>query len=464
MAEAREESLSRLDQMFKEAEKAAVDDWLDDLYTHLVEGDRYLKQVVDHTLLEQLGAAGLPGAVDMFWGAIPAIFAYPPKEIPWIMREAMKRFAKKKIHGHPIIPPTTIVPEQRWNAFLKRATKGDVVDGSGDIWGTQKYQQLDWRWIQALLDSYLTPQNGKLYGQPGQVIPIGDNVRIGLVGDWGTGTAAAIKVIEAAAAAKPDYLVHLGDVYYSGRDSSFWHRLDHTAEETKKFVDLWPKTIVSFALNSNHEMYSKARGYFSDALRAKPFLAQKRASHFLLENDGWQIFGLDTALAAKPYLYMDPALTTQQTDFLSHHVKPNKKVILLSHHTGLSIDGTRVCDAIWSQIERALGRQPDYWYWGHIHNGIVYNGVGRTPAARNHTMCRCVGHGAVPYGYAWGLEEYTGDGKPIAHFSHEKRGATHEVKNGFATLDLKGTVITETFFDEDGCCVWSPTPEVALIE
>lgn len=466
MTDIRQEDLDRLDQMFEEAEKAAVADWLDDLYTHLVEGDRYLKQVVDHTLPGQMGSADQPGAEEMFWGAIPAIFAYPPKKIPPIVRYAMKRLAKIKVHGHSIIPQTTIKPEQRWNEFLKRAEKDGVVDDSGDIWGTQKYQQLDWRWIQSLLDSYLTPKKDKLYNKAGQVIPIGDNVCIGLIGDWGTGTAPAIKVIKAAAAAGPDYLVHLGDVYYSGRDSSFWHRLDHTAEEKSKFVDIWrkkAKNITSFALNSNHEMYSKARGYFNDALKSKPFLTQKRASHFLLHNGDWQIFGLDTAWAAKPYLYMEGVLTEDQTSFLAAHVDPNKKIILLSHHTGLSTDGTRVRDKIWGQIETALkGRQPDYWYWGHIHNGIVYNGVGRTPEARNQTRCRCVGHGAVPFGYAWGLEKYKGDGKPIAYFSHEKRGSSNELKNGFATLELSGTAITEKFFTEDGECVWSAAPGMAV--
>jgi len=394
----------------------------------------------------------------MFWGAIPAFFAYPPEELPRVLRHAMKRFAEIQVDGHSIIPPTTIVPEARWNEFLNCAEEEGVVDGNGDIWGTSKYQQLDWRWIQALLDTYLTPKNDKLYKKEGQVIRIGDKVNIGLVGDWGTGTAPATKVIAAAAGRKPDYLVHLGDVYYSGRDSSFWDRLDDTEEEKHKFVDLWRqnvKGIESFALNSNHEMYSKARGYFEDALKNGPFQAQKRASHFLLQNDHWQVFGLDTAWAAKPYLYMEGALNEDQTDFLGAHADPKKKVILLSHHTGLSTDGTRVRDALWGQIETALKRQPDYWYWGHIHNGIVYNGVGRQPEGRNHTKCRCVGHGAIPFGLAWGLEKYRGDGKPIAHFSTKSRGSSgNELMNGFATLELDKEDIAERFFTEDGSRAW----------
>ena len=37
-----------------------------------------------------------------------------------------------------------------------------------------------------------------------------------LIADWGTGTAEAKALLQRVAAHKPDVLIHLGDVYYSG--------------------------------------------------------------------------------------------------------------------------------------------------------------------------------------------------------------------------------------------------------
>src|SRR5262245_16112780 len=43
--------------------------------------------------------------------------------------------------------------------------------------------------------------------------------RVALVGDWGTGAQPAIQVLREIASFKPDVLVHLGDIYYSGTPS-----------------------------------------------------------------------------------------------------------------------------------------------------------------------------------------------------------------------------------------------------
>jgi len=65
--------------------------------------------------------------------------------------------------------------------------------------------------------------------------------------------ATAKKVSDLITVMKPDYTVHLCDVYYA-----------RTAdEEDAKFTSLWPEgTSASFTLNSKQEMYSGALGYF----------------------------------------------------------------------------------------------------------------------------------------------------------------------------------------------------------
>ena len=42
------------------------------------------------------------------------------------------------------------------------------------------------------------------------------DARVALVGDWGTGAQPAVQVLKQIATWKPDILIHLGDIYYSG--------------------------------------------------------------------------------------------------------------------------------------------------------------------------------------------------------------------------------------------------------
>src|SRR5258706_13696501 len=83
--------------------------------------------------------------------------------------------------------------------------------------------------------------------------------KIGVAGDWGTGTESAYGVARELGSHAPDYTIHLGDVYYSG-----------TSQEYQDyFLASWPRgTKGTFALNANHEMYSGGNGYFETALKA----------------------------------------------------------------------------------------------------------------------------------------------------------------------------------------------------
>ena len=89
--------------------------------------------------------------------------------------------------------------------------------------------------------------------------------------------------LDDSSGAQADYIVHLGDVYYAGT----------TGEESGNFVDLWPKAYASgnsFTLNSNHEMYYGANGYFKTALGSgAPFAHQKNTSYFALTYGDWVV-------------------------------------------------------------------------------------------------------------------------------------------------------------------------------
>ncbi len=124
------------------------------------------------------------------------------------------------------------------------------------------------------------------------VVTLPDQCRVILMADWGANNdhAANIRDLvkkEVEKASVPIYLVHLGDIYYSGMRS-----------ECLTFLLNWPLRDEngpfkgrSFSLNGNHEMYSGGDGYFNIVL---PQLGQK-ASYFVLRSSKWDFYGLDTA-------------------------------------------------------------------------------------------------------------------------------------------------------------------------
>src|SRR5690349_9807595 len=126
----------------------------------------------------------------------------------------------------------------------------------------------------------------------------GQIVRISIAGDWGTGTEEAAKVASSMLDFRPDYTIHLGDVYYVGDIEEMNENcLGQTADGYKGV--LWPKgKLGSFSMNGNHEMYANGNAYFDVFLKVLgiPNSTDKTqlASYFCLQNDYWRLLGLDT--------------------------------------------------------------------------------------------------------------------------------------------------------------------------
>jgi hypothetical protein len=327
------------------------------------------------------------------------------------------------------------------------------VDAEGQIWGTGKYQQLDPGWAEAgavWLEHVFTGKHPFPNNPP--VIPIPDSVQIALAGDWGTGDwrsaanpAPSTDVARHLAFLEPHITVHLGDVYYAGTSEQEQHLL----------VDLWPAGPKgSFTLNSNHEMYSGGSPYFDVALANSKFALQNQSSFFALENDKWIIVGLDSAYySSEAGMYLDGSLGNDgvQVGFLKAQVEKGKNVIVLTHHNGLSDDGSAT-NTLWGQVMSAFPANagPAVWYWGHVHAGVVYRN--HDPQGRN-VACRCCGHGALPWGQAPVFNS------PPKVLWYEKRPADdrdipQRVLNGFAVLYLDGPDIDEVFYDENGGAAW----------
>lgn len=275
---------------------------------------------------------------------------------------------------------------------------------------------------------------------PAHPCKIANSARIILLADWGTGVPRARKVGEAARlcleqaaqAGREVHVIHLGDVYYSGWD----------AEYDDHFFPFWPVRpdeagkYGSWSLNGNHDMYSGGHGYFDHLLADPRFARQERSSYFSLENDYWQILGLDTA-------YNEFDLFGNQAKWVleTRSAQAQKKGVLLTHHQPYS--GYEAApDTILKLLAPAL--QKDLvlaWFWGHEHRCAFYD-------PRNHIQYgRCIGHGGVPV-------LATTDALPAGvqyEFGDWVVGTEpHLARFGFAVADFDNEGMHVEYLNEDG--------------
>lgn len=381
---------------------------------------------------------------------------------------------------HKMGMPPTKIKTTDWEIWMKDVKDGPgVVAGDGTLYLEKPYAQLDFGWIESWV-YYLhykhekskdakfgkTPVTTNVTGQP--------NLTIAIIGDWGTGNrysdetfappSQLVKTAVMALNPAPDITLHLGDVYYAGKPN----------EEQNKLLKLFPKSkLANFTLNSNHEMYDGANGYFNMALSNSLFQkTQNNTSYFAVTFGNWVIIGLDTAYYDSSKMYMDGALyDAAQIKFIKDlKISSTQKIILMTHHTGLSadgksltpptFDGTNIKKPLFTQVVNALGRCPDYWYYGHIHNGIVYNNLSKAgkykcPSGASPQL-RCVGHAAIPFGKGNALFTGNKNNPEITYFAQTKMVNTSptpsnflkaRVQNGFAVIKLTATGITETFYE-----------------
>jgi hypothetical protein len=200
--------------------------------------------------------------------------------------------------------------------------------------------------------------------------------RVAVLADWGTGlygAPACAKSIEKDG--KFQLVAHLGDVYYSATQS----------EIDERFSAFWPNVLnaINRGLNGNHEMYTGGNAYFATITKA-PF--GQTSSYFAMENDNWLLGFLDTA-------YADHDLYGDQPDWLKGlaAARPNKKLVLFSHHQPYSLldhQGPNLIAKLGALLEGRIYA----WYWGHEHHCIIYD---KHPLWGVHG--RCIGHSGYPY-------------------------------------------------------------------
>jgi predicted MPP superfamily phosphohydrolase len=231
------------------------------------------------------------------------------------------------------------------------------------------------------------------------VLPMPDNTKIAIIGDWGTGAPRAQALALAIAQTRPDIVVHLGDIYYScdAREAdAFWRNI----------TAAFPAPTRIFTLCGNHDMYGGGTPYYALLDR----LGQP-ASFFCLRNTNFQILAMDTGYNDFDPLKVNTTVTWVQdgadadgrpsndnySELTWHNDKfataAGRRTILLSHHPlftlNAPIDGHAVNPRLHQQTQSWL---PDValWLWGHEHNQVIYAGF--NGLARG----RCVGASAIP--------------------------------------------------------------------
>lgn len=381
--------------------------------------------------------------------------------------------------------PQSQISTDIFSAFQISAYDIGYVAADGTLWTFGKYAQLDVMWLSALLNygiNWVFPDTIYNPYPPAKLAynkPIGtgkDSISIAIIGDWGTGAygkefggqGPAIAVMNAVRDLNPDYAIHLGDVYYCGTDASRHPR----NEEQDNFLNPWKTGIsaeeTNFTLNSNHEMYGAAKGLIEVALtKNSPFAHQNTAPYFALDYGNWIIIGLDSAYFDPSHLYMQGAVGGPEQEAFVNGLGlvsgPNKdkKIMVMTHHNPMSYDGQTITPNkkaginLLDGMKALLGKQPDLWYWGHLHLGVAYNSA--SALGKLGIKSRCIGHGAIPFGNASGM--IAGNVDYFANTPLQPTG-TKQVQNGFAVLTLqKDGKISEVFYEvtNTGACVqkWS---------
>ncbi|WIG93940.1 hypothetical protein [Myxococcus sp. SDU36] len=217
----------------------------------------------------------------------------------------------------------------------------------------------------------------------------GRPVEVALFGGFGTGEYPARYVARQLImrGERLEYAVHLGGVYYAGRQGEF------DAHVAEPLEPLLPVTTL-MTLNAGPEMRSGGTPFYCylderrGASRAKQV---QEGSYFCLASERFQLIGLDTAYF-EPGRHQEPALLSWLESVLEEGRQRGATNILLSHdapyrygqptHAGLLEDLRELA------VERA---RVDLWFWGATPYGALFDRSAALPF-----LGGSLGHAGLP--------------------------------------------------------------------
>jgi Calcineurin-like phosphoesterase len=255
---------------------------------------------------------------------------------------------------------------------------------------------------------YVPPSNGG--PQPIPLPPPASQdgqLRVGILGDWGTGEGEALAVLDQLMQQYPDLIIHIGDIYYAGtHDECINNFLGPINDARKKYK----KPIPVYTIPGNHEYYSGGKEFYNILPQINigiPHAVIQQNSFFCLQNDNWQLEGMDTGYNDHDLLKVNTEVTQLRDDEAAWHNQHladagNRKVILLSHHQlftafgniGSTYENPYLLENLQTWLSN-VNSNIVAWFWGHEHLLEVY-AVPGTPNVNLPVLGRCVGHSAFP--------------------------------------------------------------------
>jgi hypothetical protein len=216
------------------------------------------------------------------------------------------------------------------------------------------------------------------------------DVEVALVSDFGTGEYQSAYIAKQFRTRNPvfDYVLHLGDVYYAGRQSEF-------DTNFKPFLDPILARSKVFTLNANHEMYSLGKPYFAyiDERKRKSALQEQEGSYFCLRSGKFQIVAIDTAYFGQGR-HREDALQHWLARVLREGRAQNRINILLSSDHAYDYGSTDLASLLDKDLRNVVITEKlvDLWFWGNVHYGALYDRNDALPFIGS-----CIGHGGYPY-------------------------------------------------------------------
>lgn len=252
--------------------------------------------------------------------------------------------------------------------------------------------------------------SGKMLNHTGQKFDSEDTVRVACMADFGAGTKEADYNAKAMMINfTADWTWHLGDVYYVGTEAEIDSNIFGKPPANTKYGVTWPMgELGTFAVNGNHEMYSRGYGYFDywmPQIGAKDEEGKQlgqETSYFMLENDYWRVVALDTGYETYGKIFENEDLTQNEAviKWLTDVAKIGdptdmRGIIFLSHHQYFSAYEEGFPQTAQQLSDILPGNRTYLWLWGHEHRLSFYD-LNNNDDIDMYAYGRCLGTGGFP--------------------------------------------------------------------